>query len=253
VTAQENVPEIATEGTTFTEKLQTGQAIEKQKTEESTTVDNPTDETHAEVAYEEETSIFESAVPEEETTPQETELSTAEIEANVADVLTDNNKKIVANREDVLSDKAVVSYEKSAVQFSKDSEKVVYDNVLTDNIAIEYAPSFDGIKENIVLQQYEGINVFHFVINTSGLIPQRLYAESAAIPLVRAGSDETVLYISPIDARDSLHGTEADNGGHYSLDHSMRLTPTGQNGEYILTIIADQAFLENDDGLSCNN
>lgn len=46
---------------------------------------------------------------------------------------------------------------------------VEYQNVFSDAINIRYTPMFNGIKEEIILEKYEGINEFQFVLKTNGL------------------------------------------------------------------------------------
>lgn len=46
---------------------------------------------------------------------------------------------------------------------------VEYRNVFSDTTNIRYTPMFNGIKEDIILEEYDGINEFVFALKTNGL------------------------------------------------------------------------------------
>lgn len=141
-----------------------------------------------------------------------------------------------SQKEEFVSKEAVLSGGKEGM--------VVYENVFSEHISLEYMPVLGGIKENIVLEQYEGINEFEFIINTGGLIP----AENSgiSIDLLNPNTNEIELCIGQVDSKDSFTGENVNNDVHFTLENSMELIPTGKKSEYILKIIVDKAFLESE-------
>ncbi|MGI6745697.1 MAG: DNRLRE domain-containing protein [Acutalibacteraceae bacterium] len=141
-----------------------------------------------------------------------------------------------SQKEEFVSKEAVLSGGKEGM--------VVYENVFSEHISLEYMPVLGGIKENIVLEQYEGINEFEFIINTGGLIP----AENSgiSIDLLNPNTNEIELCIGQVDSKDSFTGENVNNDVHFTLENSMELRPTGKNSEYIIKIIVDKSFLESE-------
>ena len=121
------------------------------------------------------------------------------------------------------------------------SEQVVnYSNALGNGIHQQYVPINNGIKENIILDNYTGVNTFNFVIEAQGYYP--LYSEGEAIPFVKEGSEEIAFILGQVDARDSYVGEETD--GHFTLYNSISLIEI-KSGIYGLTVIVDPDFLNN--------
>lgn len=50
---------------------------------------------------------------------------------------------------------------------SEDNKTVTYE--VNDTISYDYTLTYMGIKEDIVLEEYTGINTFDFIIDTNGL------------------------------------------------------------------------------------
>lgn len=81
----------------------------------------------------------------------------------------------------IIAPKALV--ERSVIQLPKDGvasnslnssvetevTSVEYHNVFSDATHIRYTPMFNGIKEDIILEKYDDINEFVFVLRTNGL------------------------------------------------------------------------------------
>lgn len=128
----------------------------------------------------------------------------------------------------------------------KGRNNVVYDNVFTDHTAIKYTSAINGIKEDILLSEYDGINTFCFTIHTNGLIPATMEADQEEIPLLDPETNEVEMVINQIIAFDSVHGTKADDGEHVSLNHKMTLEKTEEKDEYILTLVVDEKFLNSE-------
>lgn len=77
---------------------------------------------------------------------------------------------------------------------------VEYSEVFSNNINIRYYPMFNGIKEEIVLEKYEGINEFQFVLETNGL---EVSDDGGVIYLIDPEKQSVVGHISDIVIFDS--------------------------------------------------
>ncbi len=106
-----------------------------------------------------------------------------------------------------------------------------YDGVFGPGTGLRYTPMYNGVKEDIVLTQYNGLSVFRFSLDLGGLVPVR---EGGGYALLDAQTQEAVANLQPILVCDS-----AQRG---SLNNSMELTHISGT-RYTLTITADDAFL----------
>lgn len=120
---------------------------------------------------------------------------------------------------------------------------VEYADVFGQGTALQYKPMMNGLKENIVLNQYNGQNTFQFYIDIDGLEPAFLEGES--IPLLNPDTKEIVFVLGQVDARDSFTGDCPDTERHFTLFNSLKLEKSKKN-DYILTITVDKEFLESD-------
>lgn len=127
---------------------------------------------------------------------------------------------------------------------SKIENSVLYTGTFDSNISLEYAPSLNGVKENIIINEYNGINTFEFTIDTDGLIPAKFEGDS--IPLLDPTTDEMKFYIGQINARDSYVGNNENNETHFTLYNSLKLEETAIENVYKLTVIVDKEFLESE-------
>lgn len=127
---------------------------------------------------------------------------------------------------------------------SKIENSVLYTGTFDSNISLEYAPSLNGVKENIIINQYNGINMFEFTIDTDGLIPAKFEGDS--IPLLDPTTDKMKFYIGQINARDSYVGNNENNETHFTLYNSLKLEETAIENIYKLTVIVDKDFLESE-------
>ncbi len=123
------------------------------------------------------------------------------------------------------------------------TEQVVeYQNVFGSGIHLQYTPVNSGVKENIILDSYTGVNTFSFSLSTGDYYP--LYTEGEAIPFIDPATDDTAFILGQVDARDSYTGEETD--GHFTLYNSLSLTEI-RPGLYTLTVTVDEEFLSDPD------
>lgn len=129
---------------------------------------------------------------------------------------------------------------KKDYNISKEDNGIIYNKLFSNNIDVEYLSEANGIKENIVLDKYEGINEFRFEIDTNGLLPDKLSSSGESIQLINPNNKKCEMIISPIYLYDS--SSEKEGGEKISLNNSMRLKYI-EDGIYELTVIADKDFL----------
>lgn len=127
---------------------------------------------------------------------------------------------------------------------TKIGNTVSYSKIFDSDISLEYAPSLNGIKENIIIERYNGINTFSFTIDLDGLIPTK--TEGDSIPLSDPTTDEMKFYIGQINARDSYAGANENDETHFTLYNSLKLEPTLKENIYTLTVTVDKDFLESE-------
>lgn len=127
--------------------------------------------------------------------------------------------------------------------FSKptlDKENILsYENVFDNNDIITYTPVSTGVKEEIIIEEYNGNNIYEFTVELKDLEP--LYLSGDSIPLIDKSTGEEVAAISQIDMRDSSQGIAFNT----SLFNKIELTKI--DGDiYNLKIILDEEFLTNE-------
>lgn len=114
-------------------------------------------------------------------------------------------------------------------ELSEDSKNVVYD--CGEFVSLDYALTYTGFKENIILDQYNGISKFDFLFNTNGL------------KLTSNSENDLKLY----DENENLAATIGDiivydsnsNASFGSLSFK-EITPSS---EYVISVNIDSDFL----------
>lgn len=143
------------------------------------------------------------------------------------------------------NDTPSITAERSISQASKIGNSVNYSGVFGEDVSIEYSSTLNGIKENIFIEKYNGKNTFDFVINTNGLIPEKMEGDS--IPLLDPETQEMQMFIGQINAKDSYIGNNENDEVHFTLYNSLKLEAIDKNKSiYKLTVIVDKEFLENE-------
>lgn len=153
------------------------------------------------------------------------------------------------------------------------SEYVLYPDVFDKGISVRYTPTFEGYKEDIVLNEYTGKNSFTFRLRTDGL--GLVMNEDGVYCLVDSLSGEvqaqigdlTVYDSKPFDVPDEIlnesvaNPTEEDiakkeaalraleavapeNGGVKEYSHQYKVETVRQDYEYLITIVVDEDYLK---------
>ena len=126
------------------------------------------------------------------------------------------------------------------------TEKVVeYANAFGDGYHLQYNPISSGVKENILIDAYNGTNTFQFKIKAQGLVPEK--SEGDMIGFVDEQTGEIVCYINQTYVRDSyVDGKDefasAEVGG---TESETQLDANEVNNDEIADIKIDGAEVDN--------
>ncbi|MBE6880841.1 MAG: DNRLRE domain-containing protein [Ruminococcaceae bacterium] len=118
---------------------------------------------------------------------------------------------------------------------------VEYDNVFGENSTIQYSASINGMKEDIVLNSYEGINEFSFTITTNGL---KVVDVGDYFVLVDPATNEEVGGISEVIVFDSSRISKTIVEQDCVVDYSA--VEEEANNKYTITITISEEFLKSE-------
>lgn len=121
-----------------------------------------------------------------------------------------------------------------ASHIEKVNESIIYDGFEPD-CTLEYTVTSNGVKENIVIKSKTDKNEFVFNISAPGLVLNK--NEDGSISAKNSDNAEIFYIPAPF---------MYDSQDIYSYDVEYNLENEG-NGNYILTVIADKAWLESED------
>lgn len=117
----------------------------------------------------------------------------------------------------------------------KDEKSVLYENVFDEFTDVKYTFTYSGIKEDIILEKYNGVSSFNFEVSTGGL---SLTEEKGALILrdengeAKAVMDEVVVF-----SADNKNNTF----GEYTVKEKVK------NSLYTITISVDSEYLTDPD------
>lgn len=157
-----------------------------------------------------------------------------ELSKNTGVALTNNDIKI-----------EMMPQTERSVQVSKSKEKDnegSYNGVLGEDTSIKYTATFEGFKEDIVLNKNIGINEFSFILKTGGL---QAALEENYIYLVDPLNGEGKAKISPIYVYDSYTGEKTEKNTHDTYNNKTIVKEIEKENSYLITIIVDKEFLNN--------
>ena len=114
---------------------------------------------------------------------------------------------------------------------TKNNNVITYNDVFDTDIDVRYSPLHNGVKEDIVLETYTGINTFDFVLHTGGL---GVYSENGDYYIAASEDAEMRMEIGKTIAYDAAR--------RFSVG-TLMVTPIKENLMYQLTITVDETFL----------
>ena len=114
---------------------------------------------------------------------------------------------------------------------TRNNNVITYNDVFDTDIDVRYSPLHNGVKEDIVLETYTGINTFDFVLHTGGL---GVYSENGDYYIAASEDAEMRMEIGKTIAYDAAR--------RFSVG-TLTVTPIKENQMYQLTITVDETFL----------
>lgn len=157
-----------------------------------------------------------------------------------------SERGILLKHDDLSVEMIPATLTSSAVTKSKSTSNsadiISYQSVFGENMEIRYIPTFTGFKEDIVLENGDK-NEFSFILRTGNSHYAELM-ENGQLNIVSADG-ETVAFMEPIYVYDSFMddlNIYSDNYCHGTWSSTLDLVELG-NGEYYITIIVDEAYL----------
>lgn len=139
------------------------------------------------------------------------------------------------------SDKADVSDIITETVNKYDEHDIVeYTDVFGDDTTIEYSAQLNGVKENIILDRYNGKNEFSFDVDTNGLV---LREEDGYFSIVDDEINEVVGTVSEVILFDSSNGENTIVPQGYVTGYTA---VQNDDGRYTITITLDNEWLENE-------
>lgn len=139
------------------------------------------------------------------------------------------------------SDKANVSDIITETENKYDEHDIVeYTDVFGVDTTIEYSAQLNGVKENIILDRYNGKNEFSFDVDTNGLV---LREEEGYFSIVDDEINEVVGTVSEVILFDSSNGENTIVPQGYVTGYTA---VQNDDGRYTITITLDNEWLENE-------
>ena len=154
-------------------------------------------------------------------------------------------------------DEASITPNKNKAFKLEDENKqyVVYDDVFGDSSYLKYNVDFNGFKEDIILEKYEGINRFSFLLTTNGLA---LEEQNGAYFLINPDNQEKVFSLGDIIVSDSRkkvkqskpvtreNAAEQIYEPDHNQNHHYEINSMEENQKYLLTIVVDEDYFLDD-------
>lgn len=117
---------------------------------------------------------------------------------------------------------------------------VEYNGAFGADTTIEYSAQLNGVKENIILDRYNGKNEFSFDVDTNGLI---LRDEDGYFSIIDDEKNEVVGTVSEVILFDSSNGENTIVPQGYVTGYTA---VRNDDGRYTITITLDNEWLENE-------
>ena len=108
---------------------------------------------------------------------------------------------------------------------------IVYNNFFGRGIHLKYTPMLSGVKEDVIITKYTGVNSFSFTLETGGLY---LYETNGQYYLAASEDAEAAFYLGEVLVYDAI--------GRPDLG-TMAVETIVEGQRYKLTVSANEAFL----------
>ncbi|MBQ2704917.1 MAG: hypothetical protein IJF58_05160 [Clostridia bacterium] len=113
------------------------------------------------------------------------------------------------------------------------TEYVLYKDVFDKNTNIRYTAINEGVKEDIILEAYNGNNTFEYIVEAEGLTPVRSAGKTVEF---YDGNLQTVYTLGEIVLFDSADMPATNSNNSYTVEEI-------DDGKYLVTLIIDEEFL----------
>ena len=134
--------------------------------------------------------------------------------------------------------------EEKEYEFMGEPQSVIeYPNAFGKGVHLQYAAINSGLKENVFMEEYIGINEFVFELELKGLRAE--LKEDMTIALSDEKTKDEVFFIEKPWAMDSIDGEVIEDEVHIEYDNEYNLEEL-EEGKYLLTMIIKKEFLENE-------
>ncbi len=121
------------------------------------------------------------------------------------------------------------------VTASKKDNAVEYVGLFDNNTTLKYTPLLSGIKEDIVLTKYTGVNEYSFTLTTNGL---GLYESANGYFLAESKATKAIFYLGDVIAYDA---------NYVPHEGTLTVKTVKENQEYTITVSVDEKFLTDKD------
>lgn len=136
--------------------------------------------------------------------------------------------------------KPVTSVSPGHINATVSGNAVTYYGAFGMGMDLRYASTMSGIKEDIILQSYQGANSFSFEIDTGGLEVKEQNGQ-----YVIADGDEVIFSFGDLEVLDSFTGEneQTDNWDEHRTNAVGSIETVKANKKYIFTVTVDEDFL----------
>ncbi|MBR2901911.1 MAG: DNRLRE domain-containing protein, partial [Clostridia bacterium] len=117
------------------------------------------------------------------------------------------------------------------VTASKKDNAVEYVELFDSNTTLKYTPLLSGIKEDIVLTKYTGVNEYSFTLTTNGL---GIYESENGYFLAESKATKAIFYLGDVIAYDA---------NYVPYEGTLTVKTIKENQEYTLIVSVDEEFL----------
>jgi len=113
------------------------------------------------------------------------------------------------------------------------NEYVLYEDVFDKGVDIRYTAINEGVKEDIILEAYNGDNTFEYIVEAEGLTPVR--NEGKTVEFID-GDMQTAYTLGEIVMFDSAEVPATNGNNSYTVEKL-------KDGKYLVTLVIDEEFL----------
>lgn len=158
-------------------------------------------------------------------------------------VLIENDEENYSVEMKPVTDSNTTAFIKEEIEELSNTNNVVeYDNAFDETSRLYYEATATGVKESMILEEYNGIDSYNYIIKTD-LVPKNMVGST--IEFKNQDSNETVAKISETFIVDSVYAEEPNDQQHITYNNNYTIAQISEN-EYLLTVKVDTKFLTAD-------